>query len=275
MSREQNPEVRTQNSEVRIQNSGRARPPARCILSAMPRPSLLAFALLASTALAHAQWPRVASSKLPRYFRWQSEPQRSRTAHRRRQARSFRRLGNVRRGRQSQAPPQPGERSQTRRRRLPPVGRSHLQGARREQRQGTTPGAQCLPSGIPEKDTVPHPYKIVQTPGLIVVLYEARTIYRQIFTRRPLAPARSQPCLARAIQLGIGTATRWWWKRPASTARPGSICPAIPLLRRCTSPSASPAATLGHKDIQFTINDPQGLLEAMDRGRQSPSSAAG
>lgn len=49
------------------------------------------------------------------------------------------------------------------------------------------PGAQCLPSGIPEKDTVPAPYKIIQTPGLIVFLYESRTIFRQIFTDgRPL-----------------------------------------------------------------------------------------
>ena len=38
------------------------------------------------------------------------------------------------------------------------------------------PGAQCLPSGMPEKDTVPAPYKIVQTPELIVFLYESRTI---------------------------------------------------------------------------------------------------
>jgi hypothetical protein len=32
----------------------------------MPRSLLLAFALLASTTLVHAQWPRVASPKLPR-----------------------------------------------------------------------------------------------------------------------------------------------------------------------------------------------------------------
>ena len=31
-------------------------------------------------------------------------------------------------------------------------------------------------------DTVPIPYKIVQTPGLIVILYEGDTVYRQIFT---------------------------------------------------------------------------------------------
>jgi len=60
-----------------------------------------------------------------------------------------------------------------------------------KQRQATNsvdhPGARCLPSGIPEKDAVPAPFKILQMDGLIVVLYESRTIFRQIFTDgRPL-----------------------------------------------------------------------------------------
>jgi hypothetical protein len=49
------------------------------------------------------------------------------------------------------------------------------------------PNNLCLPSGIPEKDAVTSPWKIVQTPGLIVILYESRTIFRQIFMDgRPL-----------------------------------------------------------------------------------------
>jgi len=49
------------------------------------------------------------------------------------------------------------------------------------------PGVHCLPSGIPEKDMVPGPYKIIQIPGEVVILYESRTIFRQIFTDgRPL-----------------------------------------------------------------------------------------
>src|SRR3984885_2636865 len=43
------------------------------------------------------------------------------------------------------------------------------------------PNNLCLPSGIPEKDAVTSPWKIVQTPGLILILYESRTIFRQIF----------------------------------------------------------------------------------------------
>ena len=55
------------------------------------------------------------------------------------------------------------------------------------------PGARCLPSGIPEKDAVPAPFKIIQTDDLIAILYESRVIFRQIFTDgRPL-PTDPQP----------------------------------------------------------------------------------
>jgi len=55
------------------------------------------------------------------------------------------------------------------------------------------PGVRGLPSGIPEKDTIPDGLKIVQTPDLIVFLHDSRTIFRQIFTDgRPL-PKNPQP----------------------------------------------------------------------------------
>jgi len=45
----------------------------------------------------------------------------------------------------------------------------------------------CLPSIIPEKIAVTSPWKIVETPGVTYILYESRTIFRQIFTDgRPL-----------------------------------------------------------------------------------------
>jgi len=37
------------------------------------------------------------------------------------------------------------------------------------------PGATCHPMGVPSLDTLPIPYKIVQTPGLIAILYEGDT----------------------------------------------------------------------------------------------------
>ena len=55
------------------------------------------------------------------------------------------------------------------------------------------PGVSCLPSGIPEKNNIPDGLKVVQTPDVLVFLYESRTIYRQVFTDgRPL-PKDAQP----------------------------------------------------------------------------------
>jgi len=49
------------------------------------------------------------------------------------------------------------------------------------------PDAHCLPMGLMQFHTHPQPRKIIQTPGLIVILYEANGGIRQIFTDgRPL-----------------------------------------------------------------------------------------
>jgi hypothetical protein len=44
------------------------------------------------------------------------------------------------------------------------------------------PTARCVVGGVPRSDFVPYPLKILQTPGLVVILYEAIHSYRQIFT---------------------------------------------------------------------------------------------
>jgi len=43
------------------------------------------------------------------------------------------------------------------------------------------PDANCLPQGVPRIGAAPAPWKIVQTPGLIVVVHEAFSLWRQIF----------------------------------------------------------------------------------------------
>jgi hypothetical protein len=57
-------------------------------------------------------------------------------------------------------------------------------------RLGTeAPGAYCKPSGVPQINALVLPYKIVQTPDLVLVLYEENTVFRQIFLdgRKPVA----------------------------------------------------------------------------------------
>ena len=44
------------------------------------------------------------------------------------------------------------------------------------------PTANCIVGGVPRNDLVPYPFKILQVPGMVVILYEAVHSYRQIFT---------------------------------------------------------------------------------------------
>ncbi len=118
------------------------------------------------------------------------------------------------------------------------------------------PGAQCLPSGIPEKDTVPAPYKIIQTPDLIVILYESRTIFRQIFTDgRPL-PKDPNPAW-QGYSIGhwdgdtlvvesAGFKDKGWLDM---AGHPGTE--ALHVTERFTR------RDVGHMDLQVTINDPK------------------
>lgn len=52
-----------------------------------------------------------------------------------------------------------------------------------------SPSLICLPDGVPHADLLPEPFKIIQTPGEIIMLYEVETTFRQIFTdgRKQLA----------------------------------------------------------------------------------------
>lgn len=68
----------------------------------------------------------------------------------------------------------------------------------RKQRKGANnkdnPDAHCLPLGLMQLHTHPQPRKIIQFPNLIVILYEAQSGLRQIFTDgRPLPNNDPEP----------------------------------------------------------------------------------
>ncbi len=46
---------------------------------------------------------------------------------------------------------------------------------------GDDPTANCQPAGVPRIAAAPPPWKVIQTPTFIVVLYEAANVWRQIF----------------------------------------------------------------------------------------------
>jgi hypothetical protein len=64
---------------------------------------------------------------------------------------------------------------------------------RQANRMRDNPMIRCLPAGVPRLDAYSHPYKIVQTRDLIVVLYESQTLFRQIFLDGRAHPADPEP----------------------------------------------------------------------------------
>ncbi len=58
---------------------------------------------------------------------------------------------------------------------------------RRANESKEDPTAACIVGGVPRSDLVPYPFKILQVPNMVVILYEAVHSYRQIFSDgRPL-----------------------------------------------------------------------------------------
>src|SRR5215212_3583547 len=63
---------------------------------------------------------------------------------------------------------------------MSPAGRA-LFDERQDNLGKDDPEGFCLAPGVPRVNGVPFPQKIIQTPSLVVILYETRTTFRQIF----------------------------------------------------------------------------------------------
>src|ERR1700729_2922516 len=68
-----------------------------------------------------------------------------------------------------------------------------LRRQRVEQNNKDNPDAHCLPIGLMQLHTHPQPRKIIQTPAVTVMLYEAQGGVRQIFTDGRSLPKDPQP----------------------------------------------------------------------------------
>ncbi len=124
------------------------------------------------------------------------------------------------------------------------------------------PMIQCLPAGVPRLDAYIHPYKIVQTPDLIVILYESQTIFRQIFTDGRGHPRDPEPSWL-GYSIGrwdgdvlvvetVGFNGKTWldgFGHPHSDA--------MKLTERFRR------SDLGHMNIEITIDDPKAYTKAL------------
>jgi hypothetical protein len=118
-----------------------------------------------------------------------------------------------------------------------------------------SPAAHCKPVGPPELNSVPLPLKIVQTPKLIVILYEHETYSRQVFLdgRKPVEDP---------LQRSMGYSTGRWDGDTLIVDTVGFSdggwldaighphTPALHLIERFRRPD------VGHLTIETTIDDP-------------------
>ncbi|MGA2879557.1 MAG: hypothetical protein ABSG13_11455 [Bryobacteraceae bacterium] len=223
----------------------------------MTRRSLLAFALFASAALSQAQWPRVAPKNLPRT----ADGKVNLNAPTPRTREGTPDLSGVWEM-YSESDPAPPKLLLNLAADLKPGEVQMLPSAEAlyQERQATHgkdhPGAQCLPSGMPEKDTVPAPYKIVQTPDLIVFLYESRTIYRQIFTDgRPL-PLDPNPTW-QGYSVGHWDGDTLVVETAGFNGKTWLDMAGHPATESMHLTERFTRRDLGHMDVQFTIDDPK------------------
>ena len=117
------------------------------------------------------------------------------------------------------------------------------------------PAAYCVP-GMPKLIVLPYPYKIAQVPGMMLMLYEGFTTFRQVFTDGRALPKDPQPAWL-GYSVGkwdgdtfvidtIGVNERTWLD---NAGRPHSD--AMHLTERYHR------TNFGHMDVELTIDDPK------------------
>jgi hypothetical protein len=118
------------------------------------------------------------------------------------------------------------------------------------------PDANCTLSGVPRLDLGPKPFKILQSPDEVVILYQAFTTFRQVFTDgRPLPQDPQSSWLGYSVGKWDGDAlvvetvgfNDTTWLDNAGTPHSESLHVTERFHRR----------DAGHLDIQITIEDPK------------------
>jgi hypothetical protein len=118
------------------------------------------------------------------------------------------------------------------------------------------PYSRCLPPGVPMISSFTAPWKLIQNPGLIAILYENSTTYRQIFTDGRVLSKDANPTW-------MGYSTGHWEGDTLVVETAGfndktwmdfSGHPHTEALRVT---ERFHRRDVGHMDIQFTFDDPK------------------
>lgn len=122
-------------------------------------------------------------------------------------------------------------------------------------RSSEDPDAHCLPQGVPKINFVSYPWKLIETPDSIVIIYETFTYWRQIFTDgREVAPD------AKPTWMGYSTGR---WEGDTFVVETTGFN-GMPWLDQLGRPSTDQLrvterfirTAIGHMSIEVTIDDP-------------------
>ena len=118
------------------------------------------------------------------------------------------------------------------------------------------PGAYCLPSGIPEKLSIPDGLKVIQTPDVMLFLFESRTIYRQVFTDgRPLPPEDVNPTWM-GYSIGHWEGDTFVAETKYSNGKTWLDMRGLPATEKLRVVERYTRPTIGKVNIEVTIDDP-------------------
>ena len=118
------------------------------------------------------------------------------------------------------------------------------------------PNNRCLPSITPEKVAVTSPWKVVEIPGETIILYESRTIFRQIFTDGRAFPKDMQPAW-QGYSVGkwdgdtFVVDTKGFNDKGWLDTNGHPVTDALHVIERYTRKD------FGHMDVAITIDDPK------------------
>jgi hypothetical protein len=128
--------------------------------------------------------------------------------------------------------------------------------SRGENNSKGTPSERCLPHGMTKAFSVPEPFKVVQTPGLILILHEEFNHHRQIFTDgRPMPERRAPTSFGYSLGRWEGDTlvvdTTGFVDDTWLDFRGHPATDALKMVERYRR------RDFGHLEIQFTIDDPK------------------
>jgi len=118
------------------------------------------------------------------------------------------------------------------------------------------PTSNCIVGGVPRNDFVPYPFKIIETPGNMVILYEAIHSYRQIFTDGRALPKDPNPAW---LGYSVGR-----WEKDVFVVESSGFNDnvwidnaGVPATEELKVTERFVRKDFGHMDIEITIDDPK------------------